>query len=168
MNVNPITPKQEIAAVRTPYADLETGEMLATHGAVMVSLDDTRVWHNRQQSKPTGFFPLTVDYMERTYAAGRIPGGFFKREGRPTGKETLTSRHIDRPSALCFDGFWQVQVATVVNNEIDSKHSRADRRVCCIGAVRYTVQRPDQRGAERYADGQYILNPTATELRPPS
>ncbi len=81
---------------------LETGEIARqADGAVLVTMDDTVVLvavTARQDVKPgQDFFPLTVDYQEKTYAAGRIPGGFFKREGRPSEKEILTCRLIDRP-----------------------------------------------------------------------
>ena len=96
---------------------LETGEIARqADGAVMVSLDDTVVLVTaqapRRRSAGQDFFPLTVDYQEKTYAAGKIPGGFFKREGRPSEKETLTSRLIDRPIRPLFpDGFYnEVQV----------------------------------------------------------
>jgi len=102
---------------------LETGEMARQAGAaVVVSLGDTVVLCTAVAAKAAtpgrDFFPLTVNYQEKTYAAGRIPGGFFKREGRPTEKETLTSRLIDRPVRPLFpDGFYNdVQVvATVVS-----------------------------------------------------
>src|SRR3989339_1268478 len=96
---------------------LETGEIARqASGAVMVSLGDTMVLVTvvgKKDAKPDqDFFPLTVDYQEKTYAAGKIPGGFFKREGRPSEKETLTSRLIDRPIRPLFpDGFYnEVQV----------------------------------------------------------
>src|SRR3546814_4712965 len=81
---------------------LETGEIARqASGAVLVSIDDTVVLATVVGAKTAkagqDFFPLTVDYVEKTYAAGRIPGGFFKREGRPSEKEILTSRLIDRP-----------------------------------------------------------------------
>jgi polyribonucleotide nucleotidyltransferase len=81
---------------------LETGELARqAHGAVVCTMDDTVVLAAvtaAKEAKPNqDFFPLTVDYAEKTYAAGKIPGGFFKREGRPSEKETLTSRLIDRP-----------------------------------------------------------------------
>ena len=108
---------------------IETGELARqADGAVKVSMGDTVVLVTavaEQTPKPgRDFFPLTVNYVEKTYAAGRIPGGFFKREGRPTEKETLTSRLIDRPIRPLFpDGFFNdVQVvATVlsVDPEID-------------------------------------------------
>src|SRR2546425_6016899 len=108
---------------------LETGEIgRQADAAVLVSLGDSVVLVSvvaAKRAKPgQDFFPLTVDYQEKTYAAGRIPGGFFKREGRPSEKETLTSRLIDRPIRPLFpDGFYnEVQViATVmsVDPEVD-------------------------------------------------
>ena len=96
---------------------LETGEIARqATGAVICRMDDTVVLATvvcKKEAKPgQDFFPLTVDYIEKTYAAGRIPGGFFKREGRPSEKETLTSRLIDRPIRPLFpDGFFnEVQV----------------------------------------------------------
>ena len=109
---------------------LETGEIARqAGGAVMVSLGDTVVLVTTQGAKSAkagqDFFPLTVDYQEKTYAAGKIPGGFFKREGRPSEKETLTSRLIDRPIRPLFpDGFYnEVQVVAQVlslNPEVDA------------------------------------------------
>src|ERR1700746_209800 len=106
---------------------LETGEIARqAGGAVMVTMDDTVVLATvvgAREAKPgQDFFPLTVDYVEKVYAAGRIPGGFFKREGRPSEKETLTSRLIDRPIRPLFpDGFYNdVQVvATVLSMDPD-------------------------------------------------
>ena len=91
---------------------LETGEIARqASGAVVVNMQDTVVLATvvaAKSSKPgQDFLPLTVDYMEKTYAAGKIPGGFFKREGRPSEKETLTSRLIDRPLRPLFpEGFY--------------------------------------------------------------
>ena len=108
---------------------LETGEIARqASGAVVVNMQDTVVLATvvaAKSSKPgQDFFPLTVDYMEKTYAAGKIPGGFFKREGRPSEKETLTSRLIDRPLRPLFpEGFYnEVQVVCTVislNPDID-------------------------------------------------
>jgi polyribonucleotide nucleotidyltransferase len=108
---------------------LETGEIARqASGAVLVNMEDTivlvTVVGNRDAKPGQDWFPLTVDYQERTYAAGKIPGGFFKREGRPSEKEILTSRLIDRPIRPLFpEGFYnEVQiVATVMssNNEVD-------------------------------------------------
>src|ERR1700675_417445 len=109
---------------------LETGE-IARHagGSVLVTMEDTVVLATVvAATKPRAgqdFFPLTVDYVEKTYAAGKIPGGFFKREGRPSEKEVLTSRLIDRPIRPLFpEGFYnEIQVVAQVlsiNNEVDS------------------------------------------------
>lgn len=108
---------------------LETGEIARQAGAaIIVSMDDTvvlvSVVGNKSVKPGQDFFPLTVDYIEKTYAAGKIPGGFFKREGRPSEKETLTSRLIDRPLRPLFpEGFYnEVQVVAMVvslNPEID-------------------------------------------------
>src|SRR2546429_7684951 len=108
---------------------LETGEMARqAHGAVVVNMDDSVVLCTvvgaRQAKTGQDFLPLTCDYVEKTYAAGKIPGGFFKREGRPSEKETLTSRLIDRPIRPLFpDGFYnEVQVvaqALSCNPEVD-------------------------------------------------
>src|SRR5574343_52745 len=104
---------------------IETGEVARqADGAVMVSYGDTVVLvaatAKTEVKEGQDFFPLTVDYQEKTYAAGRIPGGYFKREGRPSEKETLTSRLIDRPIRPLFpDGFInEVQViCTVVSTD---------------------------------------------------
>src|SRR4029079_5652572 len=100
---------------------LETGEIARqANGAVLVSLGDTVVLVTAVAAKKPkpgqDFFPLTVDYQEKTYAAGKIPGGFFKREGRPSEKETLTSRLIDRPLRPLFpDGLYNdVQIVATV------------------------------------------------------
>lgn len=108
---------------------LETGEIARqASGAVICDMDDTVVLATvvaKKEIKPgQDFFPLTVDYIEKTYAAGRIPGGFFKREGRPSEKETLTSRLIDRPIRPLFpEGFFnEVQIiihVLSVNPEVD-------------------------------------------------
>ena len=112
-----LTPVKKTFNYGAHTVTLETGEIARqAGGAVLVSMDDTVVLATvvaRSEPKPgQDFFPLTVDYVEKTYAAGRIPGGFFKREGRPSEKETLTSRLIDRPIRPLFpEGFMnEVQV----------------------------------------------------------
>src|SRR5689334_23852873 len=114
------------------------------------------------------FFPLTVDYAERTYAAGKIPGGFFKREGRPTEKETLTSRLIDRPIRPLFpDGFFnEVQVvATVVSMDPDIPADIPSligaSAALCIAGVPFSG--PIAATRVGYKDGKYLLNPTKKE-----
>ena len=153
---------------------LETGEIARqAGGAVMVSLDDTVVLVTRSRAataKPgQDFFPLTVDYQEKTYAAGKIPGGFFKREGRPSEKETLTSRLIDRPIRPLFpDGFYnEIQViATVmsVDPEIDPDIPAMIGASAALALSGVPFNGPIGAARVGYIDGQYVLNPTKTEL----
>ncbi len=154
---------------------LETGEIARqASGAVMVSLDDTVVLVTvvgRKDAKPDqDFFPLTVDYQERTYAAGKIPGGFFKREGRPSEKEILTSRLIDRPLRPLFpESFYnEVQiVATVMSSdeEIDSDIPAMIGASAALAISGIPFDGPIGAARVGYANGQYLLNPTATELK---
>lgn len=154
---------------------LESGEVARqADGAVIVSLDDTVVLVTcvaQKNSKPgQDFFPLTVDYQERFYAGGRIPGGFFKREGRPTEKETLTSRLIDRPLRPLFpEGFYnEVQViATVlsVNPEIDPDIPAMIGASAAVALAGVPFNGPIGAARVAYVDGQFVLNPTTTELK---
>jgi polyribonucleotide nucleotidyltransferase len=154
---------------------LETGEIARqADGAVLVSMDETVVLVTVVAAKKAregqDFFPLTVDYMERTYAAGRIPGGFFKREGRPSEKETLTCRLIDRPIRPLFpDGFYnEVQViATVVssNNEVDSDIPAMIGASAALALSGIPFNGPIGAARVGYLDGQYVLNPTMSELK---
>ena len=154
---------------------LETGEIARqAGGAVMARLDDTVVLVTvvaARKAKPgQDFFPLTVDYQEKTYAAGRIPGGFFKRAGRPSEKETLTSRLIDRPLRPLFpDGFYnEVQVvATVmsVDPEIDPDIPALIGASAAVAIAGIPFNGPIGAARVGYLDGQYVLNPTATELK---
>jgi polyribonucleotide nucleotidyltransferase len=153
----------------------ETGEIARqATGAVMVTMADTAVLVTAVASKDPGegrdFFPLTVNYQERTYAAGKIPGGFFKREGRPTEKETLTSRLIDRPLRPLFPtGFTnEVQViATVMslNNEIDPDIPAMLGASAALAISGIPFNGPLGAARVGYSDGRYLLNPTAGELR---
>jgi len=154
---------------------LETGEVARqAHGAVVVNMDDTVVLVTvvgKKDVKPgQDFFPLPVDYQERTYAAGKIPGGFFKREGRPSEKETLTSRLIDRPIRPLFpEGFFnEIQViATVVssNNEVDSDIPAMIGASAALAISGIPFNGPIGAARVGYLDGEYVLNPTATELK---
>ena len=154
---------------------LETGEIARqADGAVIVNMDDTVVLVSvvaKSEVKPgQDFFPLTVDYMEKSYAAGRIPGGFFKREGKPTEKETLTSRLIDRPIRPLFpDGFFnEVQViATVMssNPEVDSDIPALIGASAALALSGLPFNGPLGAARVGYVDGQYVLNPTQTELK---
>jgi len=154
---------------------LETGEIARqAHGAVLCKMDDTVVLAAvtaAKEAKPgQDFFPLTVDYAERTYAAGKIPGGFFKREGRPTEKETLTSRLIDRPIRPLFpDGFYnEVQVVAQVlslNPEVDSDIPAMIAVSAALTLSGIPFNGPIGACRVGYLDGQYVLNPTATQLK---
>ena len=154
---------------------LETGEVARqAGGAVIVNMDDTVVLATvvaAKDAKPgQDFFPLTVDYVEKFYAAGRIPGGFFKREGRPTEKETLTSRLIDRPIRPLFpEGFYnEVQVIVTVlslNPEVDSDIPAMIGASAALAISGIPFNGPIGAARVGYADGQYLLNPTATELQ---
>ena len=154
---------------------LETGEIARqASGAVMVTMEDTVVLVTvvgaRNAKSGQDFFPLTVDYQERTYAAGKIPGGFFRREGRPSEKEILTCRLIDRPIRPLFpEGFYnEVQIiATVMssNNEIDSDIPAMIGASAALALSGMPFDGPIGAARVGYSDGQYILNPTATELK---
>ncbi len=154
---------------------LETGRMARqADGAVLVSMGDTSVLVTavgRKAADPNKeFFPLTVNYIEKTYAAGRIPGGFFKREGRPTEKETLTSRLIDRPIRPLFpEGFFnEIQVvATVVSldPEIDSDIPAMLGASAALAISGIPFRGPIGAAKVGYRDGKYLLNPTAKDLQ---
>src|SRR5690606_11317713 len=153
---------------------LETGEIARqASGAVLVSVDDTVVLATVGASKTAkpgqDFFPLTVDYVEKTYAAGRIPGGFFKREGRPSEKEILTSRLIDRPLRPLFpDGFYndvQVIIHTVsVDPEIDPDIAAMIGASAALAISGIPFNGPIGAARVGYLDGDYVLNPTASQL----
>jgi polyribonucleotide nucleotidyltransferase len=153
---------------------LETGKIARqAGGAVIASLGETAVLVTvvGQKSVKPGqdFFPLTVNYQERAYSAGKIPGGFFKREGRPTEKETLTSRLIDRPLRPLFpNGFInEVQVvATVValDSEIDPDIPAMIGASAALAISGIPFNGPLGAARVAYIDGNYVLNPTKTQL----
>ena len=154
---------------------LETGEIARqAHGAVMVTMDDTVVLVTVVGAKTAkqgqDFFPLTVDYQERSYAAGRIPGSFFKREGRPSEKEILTSRLIDRPIRPLFpENFYnEVQiVATVLSsdNEVDADIPSMLGASAALVLSGIPFDGPIGAARVGYINGEYVLNPTTTELK---
>jgi polyribonucleotide nucleotidyltransferase len=153
---------------------LETGELARqASGAVVARLSDTVVLATvvaRPQPSDKDFLPLTVNYQEKFYAGGRIPGGFFKREGRPSERETLTSRLIDRPIRPLFPEEYRHEtqvVATVLSldPEVDAD---IPAMIACSAALRLAgVPFKGPIGAARvgFVDGQYVLNPTATERK---
>ncbi len=154
---------------------LETGEIARqASGAVVVNVEDTIVLATVVASKSAkpgqDFFPLTIDYIEKTYAAGKIPGGFFKREGRPSEKETLTSRLIDRPLRPLFpDGFYnEVQVVCMVislNPEIDPDIPAMIGASAAMAISGVPFNGPIGAARVGYIDGQYVLNPTLSQLK---
>ncbi len=154
---------------------LETGEIARqADAAVMVSYGDTvvlvTVVGNRSVKPGQDFFPLTVDYQEKTYAAGKIPGGFFKREGRPSEKEILTSRLIDRPLRPLFpEAFYnEVQVvATVLSSdpEIDSDIPAMIGASAAMAISGIPFYGPLGAARVGYLNGEYVLNPTASQMK---
>src|SRR6266571_1525557 len=169
-----LTPIKKTFAYGAHAVTLETGEMARqAHGAVVVNMDDTAVLCTvvgaKQAKSGQDFLPLTCDYVEKTYAAGKIPGGFFKREGRPSEKETLTSRLIDRPIRPLFpDGFYNdVQVvATVlsVDPEIDPDIPALLGASAALALSGIPFNGPIGAARVGYVEGQYVLNPSKTEL----
>lgn len=153
---------------------LETGAIARqATAAVMVSMDDTvvlvTVVNADSASDDKDFFPLTVNYQERTYAAGRVPGGYFKREGKPSEKETLTSRLIDRPLRPLFPkGFnFEVQViATVLsmNPEINPDIPAMLGASAAIALSGMPANSHLAAARVGYVDGNYVLNPTLAQL----
>ncbi|MCS6920373.1 MAG: polyribonucleotide nucleotidyltransferase, partial [Elioraea sp.] len=170
-----MTPIKKTFTYGQHQVTLETGEIARqAHGAVLCTIDDTVVLATvvaAKQPRPgQDFFPLTVDYVEKTYAAGKIPGGFFKREGRPSEKEILTSRLIDRPIRPLFpDGFYnEVQVvATVVslNPEVDSDIPAMIAASAALTLSGIPFNGPIGACRVGYIDGQYVLNPTMSQLK---
>jgi polyribonucleotide nucleotidyltransferase len=153
---------------------IDTGEVARqAEGSVRVSMGDTVVLVTacaaKQAMPGRDFFPLTVNYVEKTYAAGRIPGGFFKREGRPTEKETLTSRLIDRPLRPLFpDGFYNdVQVVATVlslDPDIDADVPALIGASAAVALSGLPFNGPIGAARVGWKDGQYLLNPTAKTL----
>jgi len=153
---------------------IQTGEIARqATAAVLVSMDDTvvlvTVVAKKDDLPSRDFFPLTVHYQERSYAVGKVPGGYFKREGKPSEKETLTSRLIDRPIRPLFpEGFInEVQViATVLsmNPEVNSDIPALIGASAAVALSGLPFQGPLGAARVGYANGQYLLNPTLSEL----
>jgi polyribonucleotide nucleotidyltransferase len=170
--VNPIKKTFTLGSHQVTF---ETGEIARqAHGAVICSIDDTVVLATVVAAKAPkvgqDWFPLTVDYVEKTYAAGKIPGGFFKREGRPTEKETLTSRLIDRPIRPLFpDGFFnEVQVVATVlslNPEVDSDIPAMLAVSAALEISGIPFNGPIGACRVGYVNGEYVINPTTTQLK---
>ena len=153
---------------------LETGEVARqADGAVMIDVDGTSLLVTvvgKKEAAGGDFFPLTVNYQEKAYAAGKIPGGFFKREGRPSEKETLTSRLIDRPIRPLFpEGYThEVQIiATVIslNPEVDPEIPALLGASAALAVSGLPFNGPIGAATVGYKDGSYLLNPTAAALK---
>jgi len=154
---------------------LETGEIARqAGGAVIVKFDDTVLLVSAVAAKSAregqDFFPLTCDYQEKFYAGGRIPGGFFKREGRATEKETLISRLIDRPIRPLFPEDYKNEVqiiATVMslNPEIDGDIPALIGASAALSLAGTPFKGPIAAAKVGYRNGEYILNPTVSELK---
>jgi polyribonucleotide nucleotidyltransferase len=170
--VNPI---KKTFTLGNHQVTFETGEIARqAHGAVICSIDDTVVLATVVAAKAPkvgqDWFPLTVDYVEKTYAAGKIPGGFFKREGRPTEKETLTSRLIDRPIRPLFpDGFFnEVQVVATVlslNPEVDSDIPAMLAVSAALELSGIPFNGPIGACRVGHVNGEYVINPTTSQLK---
>src|SRR6266498_3219365 len=170
-----LTPIRKTFTYGAHEVTLETGEMARqAHGAVVVNMDGTVVLCTvvgaTQSKSGQDFLPLTCDYVEKTYAAGKIPGGFFKREGRPSEKETLTSRLIDRPIRPLFpESFYnEVQVVAQVmscNPEVDPDIAAMIGVSAALTLSGIPFKGPIGAARVGYVNGQYVLNPTATQLK---
>ncbi|HXV28308.1 MAG TPA: polyribonucleotide nucleotidyltransferase, partial [bacterium] len=153
---------------------IETGRMAKqSHGAVTVRSGGTvilaAVVAAKEVDEKKGFFPLMVDYRERTYAAGKIPGGFFKREGRPSEKEILTSRLIDRPIRPLFpeDYLNEVQISVTVLS-VDGENPTEVLSMIGASAALMISDIPFEKpvGAVRVGmiNDEFVINPSLLEL----
>jgi len=170
-----VTPIKKTFQYGQHTVTLETGEIARqASGAVLVNMADTVVLvtmvATREIVEGRDFLPLRVDYQERSYAAGRIPGGFFRREGRPSEGETLTARLIDRPLRPLFpDGFTNDSqiVATLMslNNQVDPEIPALIGASAAVALSGVPFQGPIAAARIGYIDGEYVLNPSRTELK---
>src|SRR6187402_2524539 len=152
---------------------LETGKIARqADGAVMVSYGDTIVLCTAvgvRSAKPgQDFFPLTVNYQEKAFAAGKIPGGFFKREGRPTEKETLVSRLIDRPIRPLFVDGWRNETQVIVTTLSHDMENDPDIVALVAASAALVISGapfmgPIAGARVGYVDGEYVLNPTSDQ-----
>jgi len=172
MNMNIV---QKSFTFGNSHITFETGRIARqAHGAVLASMDDTQVLVSvvgAKEARPgQDFFPLSVDYIEKTYAAGKIPGGFLKREGRPSEKETLTSRLIDRPIRPLFPNGYMNEVQVMIQVVSANKNVDPDMLAMIATSAALAISGVPFKGpigAARvgYQDGNYIINPTYSDLK---
>ena len=172
MNMNIV---QKSFALGNSKITFETGRIARqAHGAVFASMDDTQVLVSVVGAKEAragqNFFPLSVDYIEKTYAAGKIPGGFLKREGRPSEKETLTSRLIDRPIRPLFPNGYMNEVQVMIQVISANKNVDPDMLAMIATSAALSISGVPFKGpigAARvgYQEGNYIINPTYSDLK---
>ena len=173
-----MTPIKKTFQFGAQTVTLETGEIARqADGAVMINVDDTvvlvTVVIDKRATEIKDFLPLTVDYQEKTYAAGRIPGGFFRREGRPSENEILTSRLIDRPIRPLFaDGFGrEVQIIATVKSLNPAVNPEVPAMIGASAALAISgapFNGPIAAARVGYKNGEYILNPAVVGLSPDS
>jgi len=170
VNLNPIRKEFQFGE---QLVSIETGEIARqTSGAVMIDVDGTSLLVSvvgKKEAKGGDFFPLTVNYQEKAYAAGKIPGGFFKREGRPSETETLTSRLIDRPIRPLFpDGYTnEVQIIITVvslNPDVDPEIPALLGASAALAVSGLPFNGPVGAARVGYTDGAYTLNPSKEAL----
>jgi len=172
MNMNIV---QKSFTLGNSQITFETGRIARqAHGAVFASMDDTQVLVSvvgaKEVREGQNFFPLSVDYIEKTYAAGKIPGGFLKREGRPSEKETLTSRLIDRPIRPLFLNGYMNEVQVMIQVISANKNVDPDMLAMIATSAALAISGAPFKGpigAARvgYQDGNYIINPTYSDLK---
>ena len=173
-----MTPIRKTFQYGDQTVNLETGEIARqADGAVLINVDDTvvlvTVVVDKRATEMKDFLPLTVDYQEKTYAAGRIPGGFFRREGRPSEAEILTSRLIDRPIRPLFaDGFGrEVQIIATVKSLNPAVNPEVPAMIGASAALSIAgvpFNGPIAAARVGYKNGQYLLNPALVGLNPDS
>src|SRR3989454_279054 len=169
-----LTPIKKTFTYGAHPVTLETGEMARqAHGAVVVNMDDTAVLCTvvgaRLAKSGQDFLPLTCDYVEKTYAAGKIPGGFFKREAKPSEFETLTSRLIDRPIRPLFpEGFYnEVQLVIHVvslNPEVASDIAAMIASSAALSISGIPFNGPIGAARVAYINGEYVLTPSPSQM----
>ena len=170
MNLNPIRKEFQYGE---QLVSIETGEIARqTSGAVMIDVEGTTLLVSvvgKKEANGGDFFPLTVNYQEKAYAAGKIPGGFFKREGRPTETETLTCRLVDRPIRPLFPKGYTNEVQIIItvvslNPEVDPEIPALIGASAALAVSGLPFNGPVGAARVGYIDGEYVLNPNKEQL----